>query len=60
MTPRFKVYDNEEGTVIEIDGYPIQSSIVFTDVQIAKYLTSRTEREAECKRTTEAMWTLAD
>jgi hypothetical protein len=58
MTERFKVYENAEGTVIEIDGHPIQFSLILSDEQIGKYLLSRGEqkRSAEIAKSSPEYW----
>jgi hypothetical protein len=60
MTPRYEIFENAEGTVIKMNGNPIQFSMVLSDAQIAKYLTSRAEQQASCERTTEQMWLAND
>lgn len=58
MTDKLKVYENAEGTVMEFDGNPIQFSIILSDEQIAKYLTSKAEmkRSAEVAKSSPEYW----
>lgn len=53
---RYAIYENAEGTVIVMDGSPIQFSMVLTDAQLGKYFTSRAEQQASAQRILEQQW----